>query len=168
MNIKIGILNVPKHCNNPFRNTLAKVCNLFCFVFLRGGGGAEFVDFIDVMVGDFVTLWRQVSGTVTAVLIYKTDYLSRSTTKPKNDLCALRRLRSAWASAERFMGSSGTKIPSCRQRMPRLIWVFAGRHRSICWLCHAQAYFSLAMTIFNTVIPILMHLMYMYLHSTCR
>ena len=27
MNIKIGILNVPKHCNNPFRNRVRDVIN---------------------------------------------------------------------------------------------------------------------------------------------
>ena len=68
-------------------------------------------------------------------------YLSRFVTKPTMWLCARRRLRSAWASAQsdqsslsawRLLGSLATHwahSEDCDQtgRMPRLIWVFARR-----------------------------------------
>ena len=68
--------------------------------------------------------------------------MSRFMTKPKKWLCAQRRLRSAWAyppvwsesslSACRKLGSLATHWAHTEDsdqtgRMPRLIWVFAGR-----------------------------------------
>ena len=68
-------------------------------------------------------------------------YMSRDMTKPTKWLCAQRRLRSAWASAQsdqsslsawRIIGSLDTHWAHSEDsdqtgRMPRLIWVFAGR-----------------------------------------
>ena len=67
--------------------------------------------------------------------------MSRLLTKPTKWQCAQRRLRSSWASAQsnqssltvrRNIGSSATRWANCEDsdqtgRMPRLIWVFAGR-----------------------------------------
>ena len=66
-------------------------------------------------------------------------YVSRDMTKPTIWLCAQRRLRSTWASAqtdqrrrcphEKNLGSSATywaQKTDQTGRMPRLIWVFAG------------------------------------------
>ena len=67
-------------------------------------------------------------------------YMSRDMTKPTNWVCAQRRLRSAWASAQsdqsslsawRNLGSLAvhwmhSKDSDQTGRMPRLIWVFAG------------------------------------------
>ena len=73
-------------------------------------------------------------------------------TKPKNDLCAQQRLRSAWASAQsdqsslsawRNIGSSATNIAHCEDWSD---WADAqvdlslrGAHTSICWFCHEAA-----------------------------
>ena len=68
-------------------------------------------------------------------------YLSRDMTKPTMWLCAQRRLRSAWASAQSDQSSlcaqwvvkdpsflhANSKDSDWTGRMPRLIWVFAGR-----------------------------------------
>ena len=59
-------------------------------------------------------------------------YLSRLMTKPTKWLCAQQRLRSAWASAWRNLGPLATHWAHSEDsdqtgRMPRLIWVFAGR-----------------------------------------
>ena len=68
-------------------------------------------------------------------------HLSRDMTKPTKWLCAQRRLRSAWASAQsdqsslsawRKLGSLATHWAHSEEsdqtgRMPRLIWVFAER-----------------------------------------
>ena len=67
--------------------------------------------------------------------------MSRDMTKPTKWLCTQRRLRSAWASAQsdqslrcQHKESLGPSLPIQRTaktdqtgRMPRLIWVFAGR-----------------------------------------
>ena len=70
------------------------------------------------------------------------DHMSRLMTKPTKWLCAQRRLRSAWASAqsdqslrcpyEKKLGSLATHWAHSEDSaqtgwMPRLIWVFAGR-----------------------------------------
>ena len=67
--------------------------------------------------------------------------MSRLVIKPTKWLCAQRRLRSAWASAQsdqfslsawRKLGSSGTHLAHSEDsdqtgQMPRLIWIFARR-----------------------------------------
>ena len=79
-----------------------------------------------------------------------TAKMSRSTTKPTKYMCAQRRLRSAWASAQFDRSSLCTlwlaKDPMILHadsedsdqtgQVPRLIWVFAGR---TCHFCHPQA-----------------------------
>ena len=71
----------------------------------------------------------------------KKEDLSHNMTKPTNWMCAQRRLRSAWASAQSDQSSLCVqwvaKDPRClhsdsedtdkTERMSRLIWVFAGR-----------------------------------------
>ena len=73
-------------------------------------------------------------------VIICTEYISRDMTKPTKWMCAQRRLRSAWASAQSDQSSLCAqwvaKDPSFLYadsedsdqtgRMPRLIWVFAG------------------------------------------
>ena len=70
----------------------------------------------------------------------------------QNEMGAKKRLRPAWASAQSdqfrcalnrllralcfFMRTAKTDQIG---QMPRLIWVFAERHRSFCWFCHAAA-----------------------------
>ena len=76
--------------------------------------------------------------------------ISHLMTKPTKWLCAKRRLRSAWASAQsdqsslctRWVAKDSSFLHAHREdsdqtgRMPRLIWVFAG-HTSFCWFWHA-------------------------------
>ena len=85
----------------------------------------------------FGTLLRTLSGTCSQT----TDktHLSRDMTKPTKSLCAQRRLRSAWASAQCFL------MRTAKTRMPRLIWVFAGRTLSL-WVLSYRASFHLAPT----------------------
>ena len=76
-------------------------------------------------------------------------------TKPTKWVCAQRRLRSAWASAQSDQSSlcaqwvakdpwflhADSKDSDQTGRMPRLIWVFAGR-TLICWFCHVAAHMA--------------------------
>ena len=81
-------------------------------------------------------------------------FMSRSTTKPTNELYAQRKI---WASTQsdqsfpvRFMSSQETNPPSGGQQiywsdcadheMPRLIWVFIGRTDFFCLFCYSQAH----------------------------
>ena len=78
---------------------------------------------------------------LTAYQEHQTGNMSRDMTKPTKWLCAQRRLRSAWASAQsdqsslsawRNIGPLATHWAHREDsdhtgRMPRLIWVFAGR-----------------------------------------
>ena len=69
--------------------------------------------------------------------------MSCDITKPTKWLCAQRRLRSAWASAWRKLGSLATHWAHSEDsdqtgRMPRLIWGFTGR-TCHCWFCHEVA-----------------------------
>ena len=70
-----------------------------------------------------------------------THTMNRLMTKPSNDLCTQRRLRSAWASAQsdqsslcaQWVAKDPSFLHADREdsnqtgRMPRLNWVFAGR-----------------------------------------
>ena len=73
--------------------------------------------------------------------MFKSDIWAAAQQNQQNDMCAQRRLRSAWASAQSDQSSLSTwrKLGSLATywvhredsdqtgRMPRLIWVFAGR-----------------------------------------
>ena len=83
--------------------------------------------------------WKD--GVRVAVLCTSQWYMSRDMTKQTKWLCAQQRLRSAWASTQsdqsslsawRNLGSLATNSAHSEDsdqtgRMPRLIWVFAGR-----------------------------------------
>ena len=80
--------------------------------------------------------------------------LSCNTTKPTNDFCGLRRLRSAWASTlsdqsslyalqvpkdSRFHYADSEDLSDRADAQADLRWA----HRSFCWFCHAAAHFLL-------------------------
>ena len=89
--------------------------------------------------------WNFVTCIIVNHVMKRVGRLSRLMTKPTKWLCAQRRLRSAWASAQSHQslccpheGSSGPYLPIEHHwahsedsdqtgLMPRLIWVFAGR-----------------------------------------
>ena len=55
------------------------------------------------------------------------EQMSRDMTKPTNWLCDQRRLRSAWAAKDPSFLHADSEDSDQTVRMPRLIWVFAGR-----------------------------------------
>ena len=98
------------------------------------------------------SLWL-ISHNKIEVPILKNICVSRDMTKPTKWVCAQRRLRSAWASAQsdqsllsiwRKLGPLATHWAHSRDsdqtgRMPRLIWVFAGRTViSLVLSCHGS------------------------------
>ena len=83
-----------------------------------------------------------------------TRHLSSDMTKPTKWVCAQRTLRSAWASAQsdqsslstwRNLGSLATHWAHSEdseqtRRIPRLIWVFAGRSHYVCFVMSRLIY----------------------------
>ena len=97
-------------------------------------------------------LWVWISTNHIVILSGQTMMIwAASRQNQQNDLYAQRRLRSAWASAqsnkrlrcpheETFDPQLPTECISDQSwRMPRLIWVFAGRTYHFCWFCHEAA-----------------------------
>ena len=94
-----------------------------------------------ILDSDFMTI-KWATSHMLGLRYYYSKYLSRDMTKPTKWVCAQRRLRSAWASAqsdqslhcphEEKTGSLATHWAPSEDsdqagRMPKLIWVFTGR-----------------------------------------
>ena len=56
-----------------------------------------------------------------------TQYMSHDMTKPTKWVCAQRRVRSTWTSAQSKILRADSEDSDQTVRMPRLIWVFTGR-----------------------------------------
>ena len=106
----------------------------------------------------FGTKWRLV-----AIIVYCIVDISRDMTKPTNWVCAQRRLRSAWASAESDQSSlcaqwvamdpsflhADSEDSDQTGRMPMLIWVFAGRTLTLMVLSCRGSYINFPLIVFT-------------------
>ena len=85
---------------------------------------------------------------VPSLILMVLKHMSHLMTKPTKWLCAQRTLRSEsslhaqWVAKELSFLHADSEDCDQTGRMPRMIWVFAGRTCQFCWLCREAAHMT--------------------------